>query len=75
MSRAFVKEDYDDEWLSDISPTLNALILYLIRQNSGIPVYEKRVYTNTNNQEVHEMSNGLSYLLNADRKWQVADEL
>jgi hypothetical protein len=35
MSQAFVKEN-DEEWLHDVQPTLNALIVYLTRQNSGI---------------------------------------
>ncbi|MEJ7912567.1 MAG: hypothetical protein WKF70_05385 [Chitinophagaceae bacterium] len=44
MSQAFVKES-DDQWLHDISPTLNALIVYLTRENNGIRVYEKEVIT------------------------------
>lgn len=72
MSRAFVKESDDQQWLDEIPPTMNALMAYLSRANSGIRVYEKKNYVNlANGKEVHEMSNGLSYILNAENKWQV----
>ena len=72
MSRAFVKESDDQEWLDEIPPTMNALIVYLTKENSGIRVYEKKNYVNpANGKEVHEMSNGLSYTLNDEGKWQV----
>lgn len=69
MSQAFVKES-DEQWLHDIPPTLNALILYLTRENNGIRVYEKRSYKH-NNKEIHEMSNGLSYTIDNDGKWTI----
>ena len=40
MSQAFIKES-DEEWLHNIQPTLNALQVYLSRQNNGVRVYEK----------------------------------
>ena len=43
MSQAFVKES-DEQWLHDIPPTLNALIMYLTRENNGIRVYEQKNY-------------------------------
>ena len=42
MSRAFMKES-DDQWLSDVAPTLSALLLYLTRENNGITVVEERL--------------------------------
>ena len=72
MSRAFVKESDDQQWLDEIPPTMNALIAYLTKENSGIRVYEKKNYVHPSNaKEIHEMSNGLSYTLNDEGKWQV----
>ncbi len=42
MSQAFVKES-EEQWLHEIAPTINALIVYLTRENNNIRVYEKRV--------------------------------
>ncbi len=71
MSHAFVKEN-DDQWLDDIRPTLNALIVYLTHENNSNEVYEKRSYYDADSgTEIHEMSNGLSYKINGSRKWEV----
>ncbi len=70
MSQAFVREG-DDQWLSDVSPTLNALIVFLTRENGGIRVYEQKNYTNDKGQEIHVMSNGLSYAKDSKGIWQV----
>lgn len=68
MSSAFVRES-DDQWLHDISPTLNALIVYLTRENNGIRVYEKGQSLDPETSKlVHLMSNGLSYTTRDD-KW------
>ena len=73
MSQAFVKES-DEEWLHDISPTLNALQVYLTRQNNGVRVYEKITgITQALAPEIHLMSNGLSYGKDADGRWQIVD--
>ena len=73
MSHAFVKES-DDQWLHDISPTMNALINYLTRENNGIRVYEKKNYLDKNTgKQVHEMSNGNSYSLDSESKWFVLE--
>ena len=69
MSQAFVKES-DEQWLHDVQPTLNALVVYLTRENNGVRVYEIRNFTR-DGKEVHEMSNGLSYGKDADGKWQI----
>lgn len=69
MSGAFVRER-DEEWLHDIAPTLDALINYLTRENSGIRVYEKSNYFSKElGKQVYEMSDGFSYSVNEDSKW------
>jgi len=70
MSHAFVRED-DEQWLHDIPTTLNALINYLTRENNGIRVYEKSVQLNKEGKEVDAMSNGLSYIIGKDGKWEI----
>ena len=73
MSHAFVREG-DEQWLHDIDPTLNALINYLTKENNGIRVYEKSARTGAKTQkQVHEMSNGLSYTVGLDGRWEVTD--
>jgi hypothetical protein len=69
MSQAFVKES-DEQWLHDIQPTLNALIVYLTRENNGIRVYEQKTVANPDNGGItHIMSNGLGYSKDKDGKW------
>ena len=68
MSQAFVKEE-EGQWLHDVEPGLNALIVYLTRDNNDIRVYEKKNFLNADRKEVHEMSNGLSYSKDKDGKW------
>ena len=71
MSQAFVKES-EEQWLHEIQPTLNALIVYLTRENNNVRVYEKKHFVRaTDNREIHEMSNGLSYSKDAEGKWYV----
>lgn len=71
MSQAFVKES-DEQWLHDIQPTLNALIVYLTRENNGIRVYEQKNFTDPKSgKEIHVMSNGLSYSKDDNNKWYV----
>lgn len=49
---------------------MSALIQYLTRENNGIPVYERRTYTDpTSGREVHEMSNSLSYAVDEKNQW------
>ncbi|WP_315814106.1 hypothetical protein [Paraflavitalea speifideaquila] len=71
MSQAFVKES-DEQWLHEIAPTMNALILYLTRENNGIRVYEKsnRIDPKTN-KEVYLMSNGLQYTIDSAGHWSI----
>jgi hypothetical protein len=70
MSHAFVKEE-DDQWLHDVAPTLQALTIYLTRENNGIRVYDKKNYTTKQGKQVYEMSNGLSYSKDDNGKWYV----
>ncbi len=69
MSQAFVRES-DEQWLHDVSPTLNALIVYLTRENNGIRVYQQKTYTEPGAKNlVHVMSNGLSYSKDDKGTW------
>lgn len=74
MSRAFVKES-EGEWLGDVPPALPALERFLTRENGGVKVYEvaKRLDEATK-RDVHEMSNGNSYMLDMDDRWTVIFE-
>ena len=72
MSQAFVREG-DDQWLSDVGPSLRALIIFLTRENNGIEVYEKKNYTDSNGKEFHIMSNGLSYSKDEKGKWEIIE--
>jgi hypothetical protein len=73
MSQAFVKES-DEQWLPDVPPTLQALIVHLTRENNGIRVYEQKAYIHsTTGKEVHVMSNGLSYSKDMDGRWEIID--
>lgn len=70
MSQAFVKEG-DEQWLHEIGPTLNALVVYLTRENNGIRVYEKETKVDKDGNEIHVMSNGLSYAKDKEGKWYI----
>jgi len=70
MSQAFVREN-EGQWLNDVAPTLNALIVYLTRENNGIRVYEKKNYVDAKGRQIHEMSNGLLYAKDNDGKWEI----
>lgn len=71
MSQAFVRES-EEQWLHDVAPTLNALIVYLTRENNGIRVYEVKSFISPKeHREVHQMSNGLSYAIDDEHKWYV----
>lgn len=71
MSQAFVKES-EEQWLHEVPPTLNALIVYLTRENNGVRVYEQKNYVNQKDgKTVHGMSNGLSYATDKESKWYI----
>lgn len=73
MSQAFVRES-DDQWLSDVGPSVRALSYFLTRENNGIEVYELRTFIDPGGDEVYVMSNGLSYKKDPNGKWQIAEE-
>ena len=71
MSQAFVRES-EEQWLHEIAPTLNALIVYLTRENNGIRVYEKASrFDARTSKQIYEMSNGLSYTVDDEGRWMV----
>ncbi len=70
MSSAFVKES-DDQWLHDIPPTLTALLVYLTRENNGVRVYEQKSFKNSDGAMVYAMSNGLSYSVDKNSRWEI----
>ncbi|RZJ99963.1 MAG: hypothetical protein EOO43_25435 [Flavobacterium sp.] len=71
MSQAFVKES-EEQWLHEIAPTINALVVYLTRENNGIRVYQKDHFVRPKDgKEVFEMSNGLSYAKDENGRWYV----
>ena len=71
MSQAFVKES-DEQWLHEVSPTLNALIYYLTGENNGVRVYERNSFIDPRlGKTVHVMSNGGSYTKDDEGKWRI----
>lgn len=73
MSRAFMKEG-DDMWLSDVAPTMSALLNYLTKENNGIIVVQEKRTIDEKGREVYHMSNGLAYMKNEEGRWSVAPE-
>jgi hypothetical protein len=73
MSRAFTKES-DGQWLSDITPTLSALLNFLTQENNGIRVIEEKRIIDKKGREVFFMSNGLAYVKDDDGRWSVTHE-
>ena len=72
MSQAFVREQ-ENEWLGDVAPNVNDLVRYLSRE-SGTRVTEiKKYYSEKHKRVVYEMSNGFSYVLDDDGRWQSVD--
>lgn len=71
MSQAFVKEN-EEQWLHEIAPTMQALIVYLSRENNGIRVYEKGVRADKKTgKAIHSMSNGLEYTITEAGQWSI----
>lgn len=71
MSQAFVKES-EEQWLHDVQPTIQALVVYLTKENNGIRVYEISTSMDKKKREVHKMSNGLEYVKDEEGKWEIA---
>lgn len=70
MSSAFVKEG-ESEQLKDIMPNMASLLLFLKRENGGAVRELHTRFSEKHQKEVHEMSDGLGYMLNGDNQWQV----
>ena len=65
-------KESEEQWLHEVPATINALIVYLTRENNSIRVYEKSSYADgKSGKRVYEMSNGLKYVLDDDSKWYV----
>ncbi|WPU95667.1 hypothetical protein SNE25_09070 [Mucilaginibacter sabulilitoris] len=70
MSRAFVKES-DADQLKDVAANMASLLFFLKRESGG-PIHELHTrFSDERQKEVHEMSDGLGYMLNDDGQWQV----
>jgi hypothetical protein len=71
MSQAFVRES-DEQWLHEVQPTVNALIVYLTRENNGVRVYEQKSFIDQKTgREIHQMSNGMNYTKDEAGKWMI----
>ena len=71
MSSAFVKES-EEQWLHEVPPTLNSLIVYLTRQNNGVRVYEKKSFFDSKlDKTIHVMSNGGRYATDNEGRWHI----
>jgi hypothetical protein len=58
--------------LHDVQPTLNALIVFLTRENNGVRVYEQKNYVDPKSgKEIHQMSNGLNYTKDDEGRWMI----
>ena len=69
MSSAFVKES-EEQWLHEVGPSVEALVVYLTRENNGIRVYQQSMSMHPKkNIEVHVMSNGLDYAKDDEGTW------
>ena len=71
MSQAFVRES-EEQWLHEIQPTMQALIVYLSRENNNIRVnLVNTILDEKDNREKYEMSNGLIYSRDKQNRWEV----
>lgn len=70
MSRAFMREG-EGQWLSDVAPSVQALVVFLTKENNGVRVYEKRQYQDNAGKTIHEMSNGIAYAKDSNGKWEM----
>lgn len=70
MSSAFVKEGEYDQ-LKDVAPNMASLLIYLKREYGGNVRELHTRFSDKHRKEVHEMSDGLGYMLNDENQWQV----
>ena len=65
-----MKEGENDQ-LKDVAPNMASLLLFLRRESSG-PVRELHTrFSEKHQKDVHEMSDGLGYMLNDQQQWQI----
>ena len=65
-------KESDEQWLHEIQPTLQALIVYLSRENNNIRVnLESSFIDEKDEREKFKMSNGLIYSRDKENKWEV----
>jgi hypothetical protein len=67
-------KESDGMWLSDVAPTMSALLAFLSNENNGIRVVEERRRIDERGREVFYMSNGLAYVKDDEGRWSVAKE-
>lgn len=70
MSSAFVKEG-ESEHLKDITPNMASLLIFLKREHGGHVRELHTRFSDIHQKDVHEMSDGLDYMLNEQNQWQV----
>jgi len=70
MSSAFVKET-ESEQLKDVAPNMASLLFFLKRENGAAVRELHSRFSEKHQKEVHEMSDGLGYMLNDNNQWQV----
>lgn len=70
MSSAFVKEG-ESEQLKDVAPNMASLIQHLQREYRRTVVELHTRLHPKHQKEVHEMSDGLGYMLNDEQQWQI----
>jgi len=70
MSRAFVKEG-ESEQLKDVAPNMASLLIFLKREYGGAVRELHTRFSDKHQKEVHEMSDGLGYMLNDEGHWQI----
>jgi ribosomal protein S8 len=67
-------KESDGQWLSDVTPTLSALLVFLTQENNGIRVIEEKRIIDKKGREVLFMSNGLAYVKDDCGRWSVTHE-
>jgi hypothetical protein len=67
-------KESDGMWLSDVAPTMSALLAFLANENNGIRVVEERRSIDARGREVFHMTNGLAYVKDDEGRWSVAKE-
>jgi hypothetical protein len=70
MSQAFVREQ-ENEWLGDVPPNINDLVRFLSRESSSRVTEVRKYFSDKHVRDVHEMSNGFTYALDDDGRWQI----